>query len=297
MIGDLRRLRLSLADVATFLAAGPDDRPCPVGAAPRRAGGAPRRCPRRGAHPADRASTIGDIHDPGDPAGPRPRRRPRPGPPAVSRDPEDPVLGCVLVEVRDGSLRLVATDRYRLAVRDLVPEGGGDQAAPGAGPGGDASAMAARPADGEIAHAGGVRQRPGDPRGRHRSDVSLVPAEFPAYEAVLARRRGRPRRGRRAGGPPRRAVALRRAGRRRAASERAATGSPSSAATKQVTVPARGDGPVADVALDPAFAADAVEAVSGPDVVVEIADALHPVVFRSADDGTFTTLLMPVRLA
>ena len=34
----------------------------------------------------------------------------------------------------------------------------------------------------------------------------------------------------------------------------------------------------------------------GPDVVVEISGALRPLVFRSADDGTFTTLLMPVRL-
>ena len=65
---------------------------------------------------------------------------------------------------------------------------------------------------------------------------------------------------------------------------------------EELTVPARGDGP-AEVALDPAFAADAVAAVTGPDVVVEIAGPVHPVVFRSADDGTFTTLLMPVRVA
>jgi DNA polymerase III sliding clamp (beta) subunit (PCNA family) len=63
------------------------------------------------------------------------------------------------------------------------------------------------------------------------------------------------------------------------------------------TIPARHDGPGADVALDPTYAAEAVEAVAGPDVVVEIAGPLRPVVFRSADDGTFTTLLMPVRLA
>ncbi len=31
-------------------------------------------------------------------------------------------LGAVWVETREGSLRLVATDSYRLAVRDLVPE-------------------------------------------------------------------------------------------------------------------------------------------------------------------------------
>ena len=45
-----------------------------------------------------------------------------------------------------------------------------------------------------------------------------------------------------------------------------------------------------DVALDP------LRAAVGPDVVVEIADPLAHVVVRSADDGTATTLLMPVRL-
>jgi DNA polymerase III sliding clamp (beta) subunit (PCNA family) len=64
----------------------------------------------------------------------------------------------------------------------------------------------------------------------------------------------------------------------------------------EVLVPARYGGPPADVALDPGFAADAVAATTGPDVVVEIVDPLRPVVFRSADDGTFTALLMPVRL-
>jgi DNA polymerase III beta subunit, C-terminal domain len=61
-------------------------------------------------------------------------------------------------------------------------------------------------------------------------------------------------------------------------------------------VPAEGAGPAAHVALDPAYATDAVAAVRGPDVVVEVADPLRPVVFRAADDGTFTTRLMPVRL-
>ena len=40
--------------------------------------------------------------------------------PAAGSDPEFPALHTVLIEARDASLRLVATDRYRLAVRDLV---------------------------------------------------------------------------------------------------------------------------------------------------------------------------------
>ena len=44
--------------------------------------------------------------------------------PAASSDPEFPALHTVLIEARDASLRLVATDRYRLAVRDLVARSG-----------------------------------------------------------------------------------------------------------------------------------------------------------------------------
>jgi DNA-binding transcriptional MerR regulator len=43
--------------------------------------------------------------------------------PAAGSDPERPVLWCVLVEAREGSLRLVVTDAHRLAVRDLVRPG------------------------------------------------------------------------------------------------------------------------------------------------------------------------------
>jgi DNA polymerase III sliding clamp (beta) subunit (PCNA family) len=65
---------------------------------------------------------------------------------------------------------------------------------------------------------------------------------------------------------------------------------------REVAIDAEHEGPELDVALDPTFAADAVAAAVGPDVVVEISGPLRPLVFRSADDGTFTTLLMPVRL-
>jgi DNA polymerase III beta subunit, C-terminal domain len=65
---------------------------------------------------------------------------------------------------------------------------------------------------------------------------------------------------------------------------------------EEATVAAEHTGPGLEVAVDASFARDAVAAAVGPDVVVEITDALRPVVFRSADDGTFTTMLMPVRL-
>ena len=42
---------------------------------------------------------------------------------AAGKDPARPELAGVLVECKDGSLRLVASDSYRLAIRDIVPEG------------------------------------------------------------------------------------------------------------------------------------------------------------------------------
>ena len=296
MIGDLRRLRLSLADVAAFLAAGPDDRPALL----------ERHLGALEAHLHDARAVAHTLLTEHPRSETSMTRVTLPAPalaaaldqvlPAVSRDAEEPVLGCVLVEARDGSLRLVATDRYRLAVRDLVPDAGGDQAFRGLVPA--ATLRRWRP---DLPTEGSLTLAVSATDLAIRGDgidlaCPLVPAEFPAYEAVLAR-----------DGAARAVVVGREAlhaGLSRFADQGDAVlvraggdGVTLVRRDEEVTIPARGDGPVADVALDPAFAADAVDAVSGPDVVVEIADALHPVVFRSADDGTFTTLLMPVRLA
>ncbi|MGW0916640.1 hypothetical protein ACWD1Z_33680, partial [Streptomyces sp. NPDC002784] len=47
---------------------------------------------------------------------------------------------------------------------------------------------------------------------------------------------------------------------------------------------------------DQALLAPALEASVGPDVLLEISAADRPVVVRSADQGSFTTLVMPVAL-
>lgn len=46
--------------------------------------------------------------------------------PFASTDPEQPHLMTVLIEVQAGSVRIVTTDTFRLAVRDLVSIGAGD---------------------------------------------------------------------------------------------------------------------------------------------------------------------------
>ncbi|WP_251050271.1 hypothetical protein [Streptomyces sp. ISL-86] len=50
------------------------------------------------------------------------------------------------------------------------------------------------------------------------------------------------------------------------------------------------------IGFDPAVLAPALEASVGPDVLLEISAADRPVVVRSADQGSFTTLVMPVAL-
>jgi DNA-binding transcriptional MerR regulator len=165
--------------------------------------------------------------------------------PAAGRDPDKPALHNVLVDVRDGSLRLVATDSYRLVVRDLASSG----------------------------------------------------APYPDYEALLSMERAA------------REVIVPRDALLDALD--AVAGEPDDAVLLSseddrlivqrldvdATVTCRYQGPPVHVALLPSFAADALRAAVGPEVVIEITDPLRPVVFRSADDGTCTTMLMPVRLA
>jgi len=60
-------------------------------------------------------------------------------------------------------------------------------------------------------------------------------------------------------------------------------------------LPALCTGPPLRIAFDPAVLLAALEAGVGPDVLLEVASATEPVVVRSADQGSFTTLVMPVR--
>jgi DNA polymerase III sliding clamp (beta) subunit (PCNA family) len=63
----------------------------------------------------------------------------------------------------------------------------------------------------------------------------------------------------------------------------------------EVKLDAIGSGSVR-VGFTASLLAAALEASVGPDVLLEICEPARPVVVRSADQGTFTTLVMPVRL-
>jgi hypothetical protein len=54
-------------------------------------------------------------------------------------------------------------------------------------------------------------------------------------------------------------------------------------------------GPPLRIAFDPGVLVPALDAGIGPDVLLEVSSATEPVIIRSADQGSFTTLAMPVR--
>lgn len=153
LVARLRRIGMPLADVRGLLA----------GASPGPVLDAHLRRLEDGLADARRElSAVRALLDPGDPM---PLTLPAPAFAAafdavryaVGADPERPVLGCVLVE-RDGeTVRLVATDRYRLAVTTVPapsPAAAATAGAAGAGTAAGAGVAAAGAAAGDGAAAG-----------------------------------------------------------------------------------------------------------------------------------------------
>ncbi|WP_406478009.1 MerR family transcriptional regulator [Streptomyces platensis] len=240
---------------------------------------------------------------------------------------EFPVLGCVLLELVDGEVRWVATDRYLLAMRVLRPdgfEGGPRRVLIGADTARGLAEWAVRQVTVAIECAGdaaGVRLRSGaDCRevweGAGRSGSGDADG-FPDYRLMLTGlESGRHR------------VIVDRVGLRDAMTGRAGpvslavvgTGlgdvADAGGSAVPVTAADRAAGPVLEVtgggrepvrmrvvrtgpglriAFDPAVLVPALEAGVGPDALLEIAAPDRPVLVRSADQGSFTTLVMPVR--
>jgi DNA-binding transcriptional MerR regulator len=219
--------------------------------------------------------------------------------PAAASDVEFSALGCVLIEIDDGEVRLVATDRYRLSMRVLRP------AALDGGP----CRLLVHAADliefGQWAarvHEVTIQVGPDGARARSTSESrSLVTTDglFPAYREMLS-----------ALAPPEYRVIVDRLALRDAVN--------SHADASRIALSFAGEELVASLAdhsnaailpavchedlpqrigFDPAVLASALEASVGPDVLLEISAVDQPVVVRSADQGSFTTLIMPVALS
>lgn len=213
---------------------------------------------------------------------------------AVGGD-DRPELDVVWVETRDDSVRVVATDSFRLVVRDVPPS----ELTPGA------AIRAALPmavvdelsstlttshgpvALRQVAHSGLEADIDG-------TVVRLRVAEtgFPDYEALLAGLPG----GHRGVADRRSLVAV-------------VTSTPGPTATltfgadglqvrgggRDQLVGGSWDGPGLSITVNPLFVSEALAALVGPDVIIEASDALRPIVLRSADDGALSVWTMPIR--
>lgn len=203
---------------------------------------------------------------------------------------EFPVLGRVLIELAEQELRLVATDRYRLSVRALRP------LAIGGEPCGLTVGIE------ELRDlAGWVRGLPevaievdgAKVRVRGGGEERVLPVAdemFPAYRMVLDGL-----------APARHRIIADRAALCAAVAERGGdgpvvlrTGDGGLTVEGGPVLPALCTGPPLRIAFDPAVLLPALEAGVGPDVLLDVASAAEPVVVRSADQGSFTTLVMPV---
>ena len=221
---------------------------------------------------------------------------------AASKDDLRPILTGVLLTTHAGGLRLVATDSYRLAVRDLkgvsmLTEG---QRVLVAAKG--LSEVQRLAGDGEIE----VVLRDRDVVFRtSRAEVTarLIEGEFPNYEQLIP------------SGYPNRLIVARAAliealdrvqivgqNRDNAAVRHTmnATGlelsmSAQDVGSAQESVDAKFEGTELTVAFNPMFLHDGIDAVDTDDVVLETIDPLKPATLHAADNGDFLYLLMPVR--
>ena len=223
------------------------------------------------------------------PAAASPERRALPG-----EDPGlDEVLRCVLVEVGQDEVRFVASDRHRLSVRALQPRRV-------AGPDGRALvpveqlvdlARWATPQDEVTLTLGAGTVRAEGPTGSRV--LPTKEGDYPAYRGILE---GLP-------AATTRVVVAR---------EQLRSALEGSDLPEVVALDLGADQVVLDppgTALDavltgrplrvgfaPALLCAALEASVGPEVLLELSETDRPVLLRSADQGTFTTLVMPYRL-
>jgi DNA-binding transcriptional MerR regulator len=197
------------------------------------------------------------------------------------------VLGCVLIDFGPDESTFVATDRYRLAVRTVRPVEFDGAAARVLVRAEQLAAVGRWAAAGDVVRVevdGGLVLV----RGEESRELAVVDAEYPAYQQILDGLT-----------PPVCRVVVDRAGLLDVLVGRDVVAfdiDPESLRIgDEVKLDAIGSGSVR-VGFTASLLAAALEASVGPDVLLEICEPARPVVVRSADQGTFTTLVMPVRL-
>ena len=221
---------------------------------------------------------------------------------AASKDDLRPILTGVLLTAHGGGLRLVATDSYRLAVRDLKGVSMLEE--------GQRVLVAAKglaevqrlAGDGEIEVV--LRERDVVFR-TSRAEVTarLIEGDFPNYEQLIP------------SGYPNRLTVARESlldsldrvqivgqNRDNAAVRLTMNGdglelamSAQDVGNAQEALDAKFEGSELTVAFNPVFLREGVDAIETSEVALETIDPLKPATLRSADGGDFLYLLMPVR--
>ena len=225
--------------------------------------------------------------------------------PAASKDDARPILTGVLLTATGGGLRLVATDSYRLAVRDLQGvasflEEGQQVLVAGRGLGEVQRLLAG----GEIEVVLGDREvvfRVGTAEVTTR----LIEGDFPNYQQLIPS--GYPNRLTVARDVLRGAVErVRLVGQGRDSSPirlaMSAEGLELSAVAQDVgeaheQVEAKYEGTDLTVAFNSEFLVQGIDAISTSEVVIESIDPLKPAVLKATDTSDYLYLLMPVRIS
>jgi DNA polymerase-3 subunit beta len=243
--------------------------------------------------------------------------------PAASRDDARLILTGVLLVAEGTGLRLVATDSYRLAVRDLPGETVLEAALSGAA-GEDRRVLVPAKALGEVQRLLGSGSGPGDKEGvgaqvelsfsdrdasfdtgRARVSTRLIEGQFPNYQQLIP------------SGYPNRLIVVREAfieavkrvrliGRDRDNAPVRLTMSPTGleltsivhdVGQAQEVLDAKYEGAETTVAFNPDFLLDGLQAIASEEVSVDTLDTSKPAIVRSAEGGDYLYLLMPVRVS
>ncbi len=239
--------------------------------------------------------------------------------PAASRDDARPILTGVLLVAEGSGLRLVATDSYRLAVRDLPGETMLAAHLSGAAAEGRHVLVPAKalgelqrllgPGSGANGSAAQVELSFSDrdacfDTGRARVSTRLIEGQFPNYQQLIPT------------GYPNRLIVpregfieavkrVRLIGRDRDnAPIRLAMSSSGLKLTAIVhdvgqaeeDLDAKYEGTETVVAFNPDFLLDGLQAIASEEVVVETLDTSKPAIVRASEGGDFLYLLMPVRV-
>mgnify|MGYP001293451174 CR=1 FL=1 len=192
----------------------------------------------------------------------------------------------MLIELREDGLRLVGTDGHRLAVRDLpVPTTELGRVVIAAD---DAERLASM-----VEAAGPVTVTAGaelvlllTPAGQPVS-IRAASSDYPDYEAVLDR----------CGGSRLRVGTSDFVGRLNPSQKLVVLKLTRGATTADgVAFSGTYEGEDLEIGFNPAFLADALTAGIGTDAILQLGSPVDPVAIRSADGGTLTWLVMPIKL-